>query len=164
MEQDVQELFGFRHVVPTHQGRGAENLLSTILIRPGQYVPGNMYFTTTRVHQERNGGIFVDVIIDEAHDPAAMHPFKGNVDLDKLSVRSGAGRGEHPLHVPGGDGEHGRRTAGVHGQHESRLRTVSARTASRCSWTRPAAWKTRTSSKSGSRATRIVRCGTSCGR
>ncbi len=66
------------------KGEGAENLLSTILIRPGHYVPGNMYFTTTRVHQERNGGIFVDVIIDEAHDPAAVHPFKGNVDLDKL--------------------------------------------------------------------------------
>lgn len=84
MESVIQDLFGFRHVVPTHQGRGAENLLSTILIRPGHFVPGNMYFTTTRVHQERNGGTFVDVIIDEAHDPAVVHPFKGNVDLDKL--------------------------------------------------------------------------------
>ncbi len=84
MEATIQELFGFRHVIPTHQGRGAENLLSTILVRPGHYVPGNMYFTTTRVHQERNGGTFVDVIIDEAHDPASTHPFKGNVDLDKL--------------------------------------------------------------------------------
>lgn len=84
MERVIQELFGFRHVIPTHQGRGAENLLSTILIRPGHSIPGNMYFTTTRVHQERNGGTFVDVIIDEAHDPAAAHPFKGNVDLDKL--------------------------------------------------------------------------------
>lgn len=85
MEETIQQLFGFRHVVPTHQGRGAEHLLSTILIRPGHFVPGNMYFTTTRVHQERNGGTFVDVIIDEAHDPAVSHPFKGNVDLQKLA-------------------------------------------------------------------------------
>ncbi|NCD14656.1 MAG: tyrosine phenol-lyase, partial [Bacteroidia bacterium] len=66
LEETVRELFGFRYLVPTHQGRGAENLLSQIAIRPGQYVPGNMYFTTTRYHQERNGGIFADVICDEA--------------------------------------------------------------------------------------------------
>ena len=57
LEATVQELFGFKHIVPTHQGRGAENLLSQIAIKPGQYVPGNMYFTTTRFHQENNGGI-----------------------------------------------------------------------------------------------------------
>jgi tyrosine phenol-lyase len=84
LESAVKEVYGFKHVVPTHQGRGAENLLSTILVRPGHYVPGNMYFTTTRAHQERNGGVFVDVIIDEAHDPVSLHPFKGNVALDKL--------------------------------------------------------------------------------
>src|SRR3712207_8364619 len=64
----IKELFGFKHVVPTHQGRGAENILSTIAIKPGQYVLGNMYFTTTRYHQERNGGIFIDIIREEAHD------------------------------------------------------------------------------------------------
>ena len=84
LEKAVQEIYGYKHMVPTHQGRGAENLLSTILIRPGHYVPQNMYFTTTRAHQERNGGTFVDVIIDEAHDSQAEHPFKGNVDLKKL--------------------------------------------------------------------------------
>ena len=73
-------------MVPTHQGRGAEHLLSQTSIKPGQYVPGNMYFTTTRLHQEMAGGIFVDVIIDEAHDPADMHPFKGNVDLAKVET------------------------------------------------------------------------------
>ncbi len=52
LESTVQELFGFEHIVPTHQGRGAENLLSRIAIKPGQYLPGNMYFTTTRFHQE----------------------------------------------------------------------------------------------------------------
>jgi tyrosine phenol-lyase len=85
-EQAVRDIYGFRYVVPTHQGRGAEHLISRILIKPGQYVPGNMYFTTTRAHQELAGGIFTDVIIDEAHDPRAQHPFKGNVDIGKLQA------------------------------------------------------------------------------
>ncbi|HET8658092.1 MAG TPA: tyrosine phenol-lyase [Micromonosporaceae bacterium] len=84
LEEAVRDIYGFRYVVPTHQGRGAEHLISHILIKPGQYVPGNMYFTTTRAHQELAGGVFEDVIIDEAHDPQARHPFKGNVDLAKL--------------------------------------------------------------------------------
>ncbi|HBK93907.1 MAG TPA: tyrosine phenol-lyase [Porphyromonadaceae bacterium] len=84
LEQVVQEIFGFKHLVPTHQGRGAENLLSQIAIKPGQFVPGNMYFTTTRYHQERNGGIFVDIIRDEAHDAGLDIPFKGDIDLNKL--------------------------------------------------------------------------------
>ncbi len=84
LEQAVQDIYGYPYVVPTHQGRGAEHLISQILIRPGDYIPGNMYFTTTRAHQERAGGTFVDVVIPEAHDPANPHPFKGNVDLAKL--------------------------------------------------------------------------------
>lgn len=84
LENVVRDLFGFKHLVPTHQGRGAENLLSQIAIRPGQYVPGNMYFTTTRYHQERNGGIFYDIIRDEAHDASLNIPFKGDIDLGKL--------------------------------------------------------------------------------
>lgn len=84
LEQTVREVFGFKHLVPTHQGRGAENLLSRIAIKPGQYVPGNMYFTTTRYHQEANGGIFADVIKDVAHDAGKSAPFKGDIDLEKL--------------------------------------------------------------------------------
>ena len=84
LEAAVQTFYGYRYVVPTHQGRGAENLLSKVLIKPGDIVPGNMYFTTTRLHQELAGGTFVDVIIPEAHDPASTHPFKGNVDLARL--------------------------------------------------------------------------------
>jgi len=84
LEEAVREIYGYRHLVPTHQGRGAEHLLSQVLIKPGDVVPGNMYFTTTRLHQELAGGTFVDVIIDEAHDPANEHPFKGDVDLGKL--------------------------------------------------------------------------------
>jgi len=84
LEDTVKDVFGFEYVIPTHQGRGAENLLSKLSIKPGQYTPGNMYFTTTRYHQEANGGIFKDIVIDEAHDTTAIHPFKGNIDLKKL--------------------------------------------------------------------------------
>ncbi|MDL2248285.1 tyrosine phenol-lyase [Tyzzerella sp. OttesenSCG-928-J15] len=86
LQSAVQELYGFKYVVPTHQGRGAENLLSRIMIKPGHYIPGNMYFTTTRAHQEMNGGTFRDVIIDEAHDSQSQHPFKGNIDLNKVQA------------------------------------------------------------------------------
>jgi tyrosine phenol-lyase len=95
LEEAVCGTYGYRHVVPTHQGRGAEHLISQIAIRPGQFVPANMYFTTTRLHQERAGGIFVDVVIDEAHDPESEHPFKGDVDIAKLEsliAREGAER------------------------------------------------------------------------
>lgn len=84
LEETVQEYYGYKYIVPTHQGRAAEHLISKILIKPGDYIPGNMYFTTTRLHQELAGGTFVDVIIDEAHDPENTHPFKGNVDLNKF--------------------------------------------------------------------------------
>jgi tyrosine phenol-lyase len=84
LEATVKEYYGFKHLVPTHQGRGAENLLSRIMIKEGDYVPGNMYFTTTRYHQEAQGATFVDVIIDEAHDSTIDIPFKGNIDLKKL--------------------------------------------------------------------------------
>lgn len=84
LEATVRELFGFKHIVPTHQGRGAENLLSQLAIKPGQYVAGNMYFTTTRYHQEKNGAAFVDIVRDEAHDATLNVPFKGNIDLNKL--------------------------------------------------------------------------------
>ncbi|MEG0279777.1 MAG: tyrosine phenol-lyase [Morganella sp. (in: enterobacteria)] len=84
LERTVQELFGFKHIIPTHQGRGAENLLSSLAIKPGQYVAGNMYFTTTRYHQEKNGATFIDIVRDEAHDAGLDVKFKGNIDIKKL--------------------------------------------------------------------------------
>jgi tyrosine phenol-lyase len=84
LEKAVRDHYTYEHLIPTHQGRGAEHLLSQIEIKKGQLVPGNMYFTTTRLHQELAGGQFVDVIVDEAHDPESELPFKGNVDIDKL--------------------------------------------------------------------------------
>lgn len=84
LEEVVQNIYGYKYLVPTHQGRGAENILSKVMIKKGDIIPGNMYFTTTRLHQELAGGKFEDIIIDEAHDPENEHLFKGNVDLDKL--------------------------------------------------------------------------------
>ena len=84
LEKTIQNYYGYKHIIPTHQGRGAEHILSQIMIKQGDIVPGNMYFTTTKLHQELAGGKFMDIIIDEAHDPESMHPFKGNVNLEKL--------------------------------------------------------------------------------
>src|ERR1043165_6138297 len=84
LEKVVRQTYGYKYLIPTHQGRGAENIISKILIKKGDIIPGNMYFTTTRLHQELAGGTFVDVIIDEAHDSQSPHPFKGNIDLEKL--------------------------------------------------------------------------------
>ena len=81
---NIKKYYGFPYFVPTHQGRAAEHMISKILIKPGDYIPGNMYFTTTKLHQELAGATFVDVIIDEAHDPYNEHPFKGNIDIQKL--------------------------------------------------------------------------------
>lgn len=84
LEAAMRRHYGYKHLIPTHQGRGAENILSQLCIKPGDFVPGNMYFTTTKLHQELAGGRFVDVIVDEAHVPESDFPFKGNVDLGKL--------------------------------------------------------------------------------
>ena len=95
LEHAIRDVLGFRFVIPTHQGRAAEHLLSRTLIKPGQLVINNLYFTTTREHQERAGGVFVDCIRDEALDPACEHPFKGDIDPDKLEriiATEGAGR------------------------------------------------------------------------
>ena len=95
LEETVKEYYGYKYLIPTHQGRGAEHILSKIMIKKGDIIPGNMYFTTTRLHQELAGGKFEDIIIDEAHDPENEFPFKGNVDLKKLEVlikKHGAGK------------------------------------------------------------------------
>jgi len=86
LEDAIRKYYGYKHIVPTHQGRGAEHLISKALIEPGDVIPGNMYFTTTRLHQELAGGTFVDVIVDQAHDPTDLSPFKGDVDLGKLEA------------------------------------------------------------------------------
>ena len=84
LEKTIQDYYSYKYLIPTHQGRGAEHIFSKIMIKKGDFVPGNMYFTTTRLHQELAGATFIDIIIDEAHDTESHHPFKGNVDLKKL--------------------------------------------------------------------------------
>ena len=91
LEAAVREVYGYRHVIPTHQGRGAEHLLARLLVEPGQIVPSNLYFTTSRVHVELAGGIWVDVAVPVATDPGARAPFKGNIDLEALEKVLAAG-------------------------------------------------------------------------
>jgi tyrosine phenol-lyase len=79
----LQDLTGYKYIIPTHQGRAAEHIMSQVLIKGG-FVPGNMYFTTTKLHQEKAGGTFVDVICDEAHDPISNFQWKGNIDINKV--------------------------------------------------------------------------------
>ncbi len=95
LEAAMRELYGFRHLIPTHQGRGAEHLLARVLVRPGSLVPSNLYFTTSRAHVTLAGGVWVDVAVPEASDPASPFPFKGDIDLDRLEeVLDAASPGE----------------------------------------------------------------------
>jgi len=83
-ESAVKDITGFKYVLPVHQGRGAENVLDSALIKPGDVIPGNMHFDTTKAHIEHKKGKAVDCTIDEACKPVSSNPFKGNVDLKKL--------------------------------------------------------------------------------
>jgi tryptophanase len=80
----VHDLTGFQHIIPTHQGRAAERILFHTQVRPGQVVPNNNHFDTTRANIEVEGAEARDLVIAEGRVPAAMHPFKGNIDLEAL--------------------------------------------------------------------------------
>lgn len=85
LKKQVKEIFGFDHFLPVHQGRAAENVLFSVLVKKGDVVPGNSHFDTTKGHIEFRKAKAIDCSVDEAFDTNGNHPFKGNIDLEKLT-------------------------------------------------------------------------------
>ena len=148
-----RRFYGYSHVIPTHQGRGAEHILSRSLIKPGDVVPGNMYFTTTRLHQELAGGTLRRRHHRRGPRPRHRPPLQGR--CRSRQARAGHRRGQarpHPLRLRRRHGEHGRRPAHLAGQPEGGARALHTSTASASSSTPRASPRTPTSSSSASRA------------
>jgi len=85
-EKTVKDIFGFKHVIPTHQGRAAERILFSVMCKRGDVIPNNSHFDTTRANVEFQGAVAEDLVIKEGLDPQNQYPFKGNVDAEKLKA------------------------------------------------------------------------------
>jgi tryptophanase len=96
-ERAVRDLTGYRHIIPTHQGRAAERILFQIAVKGGCVVPSNNHFDTTRANIEYDGGEALDLVVGEAADTGSDLPFKGNIDLDRLEDLCRASREHIPL-------------------------------------------------------------------
>jgi tryptophanase len=84
LKETVKRITGFEYFLPTHQGRAAENVLFSVLVKDGDIIPGNSHFDTTKGHIEFRKAIALDCTIDEAFDTSVYHPFKGNINIEKL--------------------------------------------------------------------------------
>ena len=115
-QRAVQELTGFKHVIPTHQGRAAERILFTVMCRAGHIVPNNTHFDTTRANIEFTGARAIDLPMPEARDTQLRIPFKGNMDVDALKrLIDAEGAREGPARDGDGDEQLRRRSACVDG-------------------------------------------------
>ena len=121
-EAAVRNLMPFRHIIPTHQGRAAEAILFHLLGGPGGKIPSNTHFDTTRGNIEATGAQAHDLVIPEGRDPQALHPFKGNMDVERLADFLAAHAADVPLRDADGDQQRRRRPAGQSRQHPRRRR------------------------------------------
>jgi tyrosine phenol-lyase len=148
-QDTVRSIFGYKHVIPTHQGRMAENLLFSTVVKPGMCVPNNIHFDTTRANIEHQGAQALDVVVKAAYDPQDESPFKGNMDLMRLKETiNRIGRDRIPLVLLTITNNSG-------GGQPVSMENIA--TAFRCSSTPAGSPKTVFSSRSGSRATRTAR-------